>query len=102
MREGDSLEDLPAPIRDEIFRRTLEVAKVTREVQLRDLRCCQDDQGAGRPLNPPAGATVIMESRLLAITDANMHARMIADDNSNASASINSGVIGKQAPLKTT
>lgn len=94
-------EDLPQPIRNEIFSRTLEVAKSPTKYNF-------DTADAGKMIKtlaeslPPASASgVVIESRLLAITDANMHSRMMSEIFKRVGIEQLWRELGKQAPLKT-
>ena len=94
-------EDLPPPVRDEIFQRTLEVARSPAKYNFEASDADRMIKVLADSLNPPTGATVIIESRLLAITDANMHARMMAEIFKRVGIDQLWRELGKQAPLKT-
>jgi hypothetical protein len=96
-----SYEDLPNTVRTEIFQRTLEVAKTPTKYNFDSTEAKQLIKGLADSLHPEPGAKVVIESRLLAITDANMHARMMAEIFKRVGIEQLWRELGKQAPLKT-
>lgn len=94
-------DDLPQAVRNEIFSRTLEVAKSPTKYNFEPSDAGKMIKALGDSLASAAGSGVVIESRLLAITDANMHSRMMAEIFKRVGVEQLWRELGKQAPLKT-
>lgn len=91
---------LPKVIRDELFSRTLEVAKSPKKYSF---EATEIEQILGTLVDSLRGEnvdTVQIDSRLLAITDANMHSRMTAEVFKRVGITDFWRDVGRQAPLK--
>jgi hypothetical protein len=93
--------DLPEAVRTELFSRTLEVAKSPTKYNFEKADAEKMITVLSDALNSPPGAPVVIESRLLAITDANMHSRMMSEIFKRVGVDQLWRDLGKQAPLKT-
>lgn len=99
--KASAYEELPQSVRDEIFQRTLEVAKSPTKYNYRASDVQRIVSALADSLDSSRGSSVVIESRLLAITDANMHARMMAEIFKRVGIEQLWRELGKQAPLKT-
>jgi hypothetical protein len=94
-------QDLPESVRTELFNRTLEVAQSPSKYNFEAADAAKMIKVLGDSLNPVAGASVLVETRLLAITESNMHSRMMAEIFKRVGIQQVWRELGKQAPLKT-
>lgn len=94
-------EELPAAVRNEIFLRTLEVAKTPRKYNFEPADAVNMIKILSDSLDPSTAGAVVIESRLLAITDANMHSRMMSEIFKRIGIDQLWRDLGKQAPLKS-
>ncbi|GAB4084009.1 hypothetical protein GCM10028784_06390 [Myceligenerans cantabricum] len=99
--KATTYKDLPEAIRTEIFDRTLEVAKSPSKYNFEKSETEQLIKILADSLHSSAGSTVVIESRLLAITESNMHSRMMAEVFKRIGIESLWRELGKQAPLKT-
>lgn len=93
--------DLPESVRSELFNRTLEVARSPAKYNFERFEADQIIGTLADSLRGSTGSPVSIESRLLAITDANMHSRMMAEVFKRIGIDNLWRDLGKQAPLKT-
>lgn len=93
-------DDLPESVRHELFHRTLEVVKSPTKYQFKESESAQLIKKLSDSLNPTTGAPVVVDTRLLSVTDANMHSRMVADIFKRVGIEQIWQELGKQAPLK--
>ena len=91
---------LPESVRSELLNRTLEVAKSPTKYHFKESDTAHLIKVLSDSLNPAPGAPVVVETRLLAITDANMHSRMFAEIFKRVGMDNVWQELGKQAPLK--
>ena len=94
-------EDLPETVRTELFNRTLEVAKSPTKYHFENADAANMIRILADSMNPVPGASISIETRLLAITDANMQSRMFAEIFKRVGIEQVWRELGKQAPLKT-
>lgn len=92
--------ELPEAIRQEVFTRTLEVAKSPGKYNFDQAEADRLIRTLADSLDLSAESTVVIESRLLAITDANMNSRMMAEVFKRIGIKDLWRELGKQAPLK--
>lgn len=93
-------QDLPESVRTELFSRTLEVAQSPTKYNFESADAAKMIKVLADSLNPVSNASVSIETRLLAITDANMHSRMVAEIFKRVGIQQIWRELGKQAPLK--